>query len=270
MDIVSKVKGNTRVFLNLDVKYSFLSHGSYNVPMSRTSFCLTDWKVGVPASPLFLSKCSFPKQCLITIDDGQALFYDTVHLSENILTPLHKSSSCWLWHVFFLSHLLSFKLVLDVKSSQGGNSDSLIGVDTVEKFCSFLKRVASPLFECLWAEEKVNMFLIKNARFLLESYNFLRLKSFSAEILNLVDSEVERLWNHFVWEELAWLFGRLFSFEPKKKCSLSELFLEMFRHFSILHFYLIEIFRGKYITFSWTEFQLHTILFTHFMNVFGA
>ena len=108
------------------------------------------------------------------------------------------------------------------------------------------------------------MFLIKNARFLLESDNFGRLKSFSAEILNLIDSKVERLWNHFVGEVLVWLFGRVLGSEPKKKCSLFELLLEMFRHFSILHFYLIEIFRGKILLFrernsNCTHFCSHTL-----------
>ena len=42
MDVVSEVKSNARVLLDLDMKYSFLCHRSYHVSMRRTGFCLTD------------------------------------------------------------------------------------------------------------------------------------------------------------------------------------------------------------------------------------
>ena len=42
MDVVGEVKSNARVFLYLDMKYSFLCHRSYHVSMRRTGFCLTD------------------------------------------------------------------------------------------------------------------------------------------------------------------------------------------------------------------------------------
>ena len=95
---------------------------------------------------------------------------------------------CIFRHVFLLPDLLAFETMLDVELPQGGDSDALVSESAVEQLCSFLESEASPFFQRLVTEQKVNMFLIEKTRFLLQSESFGCLESFGAEVLHLVRS----------------------------------------------------------------------------------
>ena len=121
------------------------------------------------------------------------MLFDGVDLVEEVDRLLHEVSASDLVHDLLLSDLLAFETILDVELSQGGDSNALVSESAVEQLCSFLESEASPLLQRLVTEQKVNMFLIKKARSLLERENFGLFESFGAEVLHFVDCKLECL-----------------------------------------------------------------------------
>ena len=121
---------------------------------------------------------------------------------EKVDTLLNKGSSGRFRHVLLLSDLLAFEAILDVESSQGGHSYSLVSEPTMEQLCSFLESEARPHFESFVIEQEINMLFLQETRLLFERENFGLFESLPADILYLIWCQVDRLCYCFIGKEL--------------------------------------------------------------------
>ena len=158
-----------------------------------------------------------------------------VELVEEVDASLDEVPSNSLRHVLLLSDFLALETILEIELSEGGHSDAFVSEAAVEELGSLLESEASPLFKSLGADQKVDMFLLKDMSLLFEGEGLWRLESLGAEMLNLVGSEAENSGNDSEGEIPGGLEGGGGCSVAKEKCSLFELGLEVLRQFGILH-----------------------------------
>ena len=103
-----------------------------------------------------------------------------------------------MWQVFLLSHLFSPDTIFEVESSERSNGYSFVWEPPMESDLSLFHSQTSPLFECLRAEQIVNMLLLKLSFCLLRSWSLYRFEGLSANMLNFVLSQVQALGNGVV------------------------------------------------------------------------
>ena len=93
--------------------------------------------------------------------------------------------------------------MFEVESSQRSDSYAFARKPSMKSDLSLFHCEASPLLECFGAEEIVNMALVKLSIVVLIDLRFDNFKGFSANMLNFVFSQIEKLRNNTVCCKLA-------------------------------------------------------------------
>ena len=102
-----------------------------------------------------------------------------------------------------MSNFLALDAISDIDSSERSNSYSFVWEPSMESDLSLFHSETSPLFESVRAEKKVNVLLFKLSFFLFRSGRFFSLEGLSANVLNFVLSQVQRLGNGVVSSKFA-------------------------------------------------------------------
>ena len=93
--------------------------------------------------------------------------------------------------------------MFEVESTQRSDSYAFAGKPSMKSDLSLFHCEASPLLECFGAKKIINVLLIELSVVVLINLRFDNFKGFSANMLNFVFSQVEKLGNGLVGSKLA-------------------------------------------------------------------